>query len=238
MNSKTKPAHSITTTKNGNKKKHIYYEETGPLGDYATWYENGQKQMEGQYLKSDREGYKTGILKIDQFWTPNDVQTVTDGNGYYDLTQDDGCERRNTKRAKTRHVVGRKHQNRIHFYREIHRRKIDLSRQHGCRQAAACVSRSRSQTRIHRRMDGFYRYVARNFRVPEIEGLKGKVFLGFTIEKDGSVDNITIVRSMGAAVDKEAYRVLAESPNWIPARSRGVIAAVKYSLPINIQSSN
>ncbi|HMI07021.1 MAG TPA: TonB family protein [Flavobacterium sp.] len=82
------------------------------------------------------------------------------------------------------------------------------------------------------------KYVAHNFRVPENEGLKGKVFISFVIGEDGETSDVKIIKSMGAEVDREAIRVVSECPPWNSGMLRGVKISVLYSLPINIQSGN
>ncbi len=83
----------------------------------------------------------------------------------------------------------------------------------------------------------FYKYVGKNFQVPEEEGLKGKVFVSFVIEKDGSLTDIKVIRDIGYGTGREAIRVLESCPNWIPAQQNGKNVRVLYSLPISIQSA-
>jgi hypothetical protein len=81
----------------------------------------------------------------------------------------------------------------------------------------------------------FYNFVGKNYRVPKIEKLNGKVIVEFIIEKDGSLSNFTILRELGAATGKEAIRVLKRSPKWIPGKIEGKAVSMKYTIPISIQ---
>ena len=83
----------------------------------------------------------------------------------------------------------------------------------------------------------FYKYVANNYRTPEEEGLKGKVFVTFVVEKDGSLTDIKVVRDIGYGTGKEAIRVLKSAPKWIPGEQNGKKVRVLYSLPITIQAA-
>jgi hypothetical protein len=83
----------------------------------------------------------------------------------------------------------------------------------------------------------FYKYVGKNFQVPEEEGLKGKVFVTFVVEKDGSLTDIKVIKDIGYGTGSEAIRVLESCPRWIPAEQNGKKVRVQYSLPITISSA-
>lgn len=85
-------------------------------------------------------------------------------------------------------------------------------------------------------LEKFYKFVANNYRTPEEEGLKGKVFVTFVVEKDGSLTDIKVIRDIGFGTGKEAIRVLKSSPRWNPGEQNGKKVRVLYSLPITIQS--
>ena len=86
-------------------------------------------------------------------------------------------------------------------------------------------------------IDKFYKFVGKNYQVPEEEGLKGKVFVSFVVEKDGSLTDIKVIRDIGYGTGKEAIRVLKSCPKWNPGEQNGKKVRVLYSLPINIQSA-
>lgn len=82
------------------------------------------------------------------------------------------------------------------------------------------------------------KFVGKNYRVPDEEGLKGNVFVTFVVEKDGSLTDIKVLRDIGYGTGKEAIRVLKSSPKWIPGEQNGKKVRVQYSLPIRIQSAD
>ena len=86
-------------------------------------------------------------------------------------------------------------------------------------------------------MSKFYKYVGNNYRTPEEEGLAGKVFVSFVVEKDGSLTDIKVIRDIGFGTGKEAIRVLKSCPKWTPGEQNGKKVRVLYSLPITIQSA-
>ncbi|WPR72626.1 energy transducer TonB [Flavobacterium sp. NG2] len=87
-------------------------------------------------------------------------------------------------------------------------------------------------------MDKFYSYVGKNYRAPEEEGLKGKVYVTFVVEKDGSLTDIKVLRDIGYGTGKEAIRVLSKCPKWNPGVQNGKPVRVLYSLPITIQTAD
>jgi periplasmic protein TonB len=80
---------------------------------------------------------------------------------------------------------------------------------------------------------GFSKYVQKNYRTPEVEqDLKGRVFVEFVVEKDGSLTDIKVVRDLGFGTGAEAMRMLKNAPKWKPGVQNGKTIRVKYSLPI------
>jgi protein TonB len=84
-------------------------------------------------------------------------------------------------------------------------------------------------------MDKFYSFIAKNYQTPEEEGLKGKVYVTFVVEKDGSLTDIKVLRDIGYGTGKEAIRVLKATPRWSPGEQNGKRVRCTFSLPITIQ---
>jgi beta-lactamase regulating signal transducer with metallopeptidase domain len=82
----------------------------------------------------------------------------------------------------------------------------------------------------------FYKFVGNNFKTPSQPNLKGKVYITFIVEKDGSLSDIKNIRDIGFGTGEEAIRVLKMCPKWIPGKMNGVPVRVMYSLPITLQS--
>lgn len=80
---------------------------------------------------------------------------------------------------------------------------------------------------------GWTKYVQRNYRTPEVEqDLKGRVFVEFVVEKDGSLTDIKVLRDLGFGTGAEAIRMLKNAPRWKPGVQNGKSIRVRYSLPI------
>jgi protein TonB len=86
-------------------------------------------------------------------------------------------------------------------------------------------------------MEKFNVFVAKNYQAPEEEGLKGKVYVTFVVEKDGSLTDIKVLRDIGYGTGAEAIRVLKKCPKWTPGEQNGKKVRCTFSLPISIQSA-
>lgn len=81
----------------------------------------------------------------------------------------------------------------------------------------------------------FSKFLQENLKYPseaKKAGIEGRVFVGFIVEKDGSLSNVEVKRGIGAGCDEEAIRVMKLSPNWIPGKQNGKEVRVSYIIPI------
>lgn len=84
----------------------------------------------------------------------------------------------------------------------------------------------------------FSKWVNKHLVYPEIakeNGVQGKVILGFTVNKDGTVSNIKVLRGVDSSLDKEAIRVVSMSPKWTPGQNAGSNVKVSYTFPVVFQ---
>jgi bla regulator protein blaR1 len=80
-----------------------------------------------------------------------------------------------------------------------------------------------------------FAFLGENIEYPESaqnDGIAGRVFVQFVVEKDGSITDVHILRSVREDLDKEAVRVVESMPNWIPGEMRGKAVRVVFNLPI------
>ena len=71
--------------------------------------------------------------------------------------------------------------------------------------------------------------------IAEENGIQGRVVCTFVVERDGSVTDVQVARSIDPSLDKEAVRVLSEMPNWKPGRHKGENVRVKYTVPVTFK---
>ncbi len=65
--------------------------------------------------------------------------------------------------------------------------------------------------------------------------MQGRVTLQFTVEADGRVTNVRVLRGVDESLDKEAVRVVSSSPKWTPGRQRDRAVKVTYTFPVIFQ---
>ena len=84
----------------------------------------------------------------------------------------------------------------------------------------------------------FSKWVNQRLVYPEIakeNGVQGRVTLQFTVEKDGSVTKVKVLRGVDPSLDKEAVRVVSMSPKWKPGKQRDRAVPVTYTFPVIFQ---
>ena len=78
-------------------------------------------------------------------------------------------------------------------------------------------------------------YLMENIRYPEALAetcVQGRVICTFVVEKDGSISDAKVVKSLDPLLDAEAVRVLSSMPKWIPGKQNGVAVRTKYTVPV------
>ena len=97
-----------------------------------------------------------------------------------------------------------------------------------------CESLSKTQKRacFEEKMQA---HVVKNFQYPQVAldlGIHGRVFVMFTIDRDGSITKIK-TRGPDKVLETEAERIITKLPKMIPGKQRGKPVPVPFSLPIN-----
>ena len=81
----------------------------------------------------------------------------------------------------------------------------------------------------------FSKWVNSRLVYPEIakeNGVQGRVTLSFTVEADGRVTNVKVLKGVDESLDKEAVRVVSSSPRWTPGKQRDRKVKVTYTFPV------
>ena len=69
-------------------------------------------------------------------------------------------------------------------------------------------------------------------------GIEGKVFVGFIVEKDGSISSIKLLRGIGHGCDEAAMEVVRNMPKWKPAMQRSMPVRIEYIFPVKFELEN
>jgi protein TonB len=71
--------------------------------------------------------------------------------------------------------------------------------------------------------------------VAEENGIQGRVICTFVVERDGSITDVKVMKSVDPSLDKEAIRVLKGMPHWIPGKQNGSAVRVKFTVPVTFR---
>ncbi len=79
------------------------------------------------------------------------------------------------------------------------------------------------------------KWLSSNVKYPVVaqeNGVQGRVVVSFVVERDGSITDVKVVRSVDPSLDKEAVRVVSSMPKWTPGKQNGSAVRVKYNVPV------
>ena len=232
---------------NGKRKSVLNYEQNELLRVYYEFYENGEKKLEGEWIDNKKNVIPS--INIKNYWNENGVQTIKDGTGFfkesyftgnfpYWFKERDFGQGKIVNNLKDSIWTGNKTKSKI-SYSETYKNGILIS---GVLIDALLESHPYTELEIapvpKKGMKDFYKFIGRNYKTPEIKGLSGKIFIKFTVEKDGTIVETKILRDLGFGTGDEAIRVLMKYGNWVPGEIRGVKVKCTFSIPIAIQSAN
>lgn len=81
-------------------------------------------------------------------------------------------------------------------------------------------------------------YLASHVKYPVVaqeNGVQGRVVVSFVVERDGSITDVRVVRSVDPSLDREAARVVSSMPRWTPGKQNGSAVRVKYNVPVSFR---
>ena len=84
--------------------------------------------------------------------------------------------------------------------------------------------------------EALLKYISDHMEYPTMaieRGIEGRVTVRFVVNKDGYVQDVTVIRGVHELLDKEAVRVIQSLPRWNPGKQNGVSVAVYYNVPVN-----
>lgn len=83
-----------------------------------------------------------------------------------------------------------------------------------------------------------FEYLSNHIKYPTIaeeNGVQGRVIVTFVVERDGSITDVKVVKSVDPSLDGEASRVVKGMPRWIPGKQNGSAVRVKYTVPVTFR---
>ena len=81
-------------------------------------------------------------------------------------------------------------------------------------------------------------WLAKNLKYPSAAqetGIQGRILVSFIVNRDGSIVEPRVMRSVDPSLDKEALRVVSSMPRWRPGKQHGKPVRVKFTLPVTFR---
>ena len=83
-----------------------------------------------------------------------------------------------------------------------------------------------------------FEWLSKNIKYPvvaEENGVQGRVIVTFVVERNGSITDVQVAKSVDPSLDKEAVRVVKAMPHWIPGKQNGSAVRVKFTVPVTFR---
>ncbi|MFV8376728.1 energy transducer TonB [Flavobacterium sp. LB1P71] len=221
---------------NGNKKQESNYVDNKIRGKQIDWYENKEKKSEKEIVWHSK--HKRYYSKTLQSWNKEGKQTVIDGNDQFEYSDDKLYEIGELKNGEKQGIWAGKDLKEKFSFTEIYNEGVLVSGISTDENNTKYTYKElTTKTTPAKGFTDFYTHVGKNFKAPDVKGLKGKIYTTFVIDKDGSITDIRVLRDLGYGSGKEAIKTIASYGKWIPGKTRGVPVKALYSLPITIQTA-
>ncbi len=234
---------------NGKRKSIINYENNIPVGTYYEFHKNGEKKLEGVLV--DKKENVIPNVQIKNGWNENGIQTIKEGNGFFEESYCEGSLRFNDfeRDFGSGKILNDLKDSIWTGYNE----KTKISYRENYKNGELLEGVSIDSNKVEYKytilsyippipkkgMNDFFKYISKNFNIPNKDGLNGKIYVSFVVDVDGKLTDFKVVRNdIGYGTGEQAIRVLKSYENWIPAVQRGRKVSCSFTLPINIQSSN
>jgi len=222
---------------NGNKKAVVNYSKNNKTGIEYRWYENGNIKAELDHSKIKDADVD---FKINNYWNPQQEQKVISGNGSVDYSDENQEDIGEVKDGLPDGIWKGKNLKRKFSYIENYRKGKFIS---GISTDSQGIEHQYKHLEIRpepkKGIKDFYQYIGKNYKKTEnaiANKISGKLVLSFIIDKDGSITEPKILKSLGYGLDEEAIRVITNYNGWIPGQQKGINVRALYSIPITVSN--
>lgn len=198
-------------------------------GPWQVFYANGQVQVTGRYTEGKKAGRWYYYREDGELWKSC---TCTDDIEDCELEEEEVISevppsnvRDYTQKAEDANAA-----NSSAGEEPIFKVVEEMPRFPGCEEEPDLQQRKQCA------QQALLRNIFSRIRLPQgYEGPQGVIVVSFVVEKDGTITNAQIVRSLEERVDQTALDLVNSMPAFIPGRQRGEIVRVLFNLPIKIQ---
>ncbi len=210
-----------------------------PSGNYSSWYENGNRKEESEYVTLvEIFGPE---LKVNQFWNSSYIQTVKDGNGFYedlDQGQLQFFKGNLVNGLKEGEWTGSDKKGKYTFKETYNAGKL-ISGESTTTENKKFPYTKRNELPFPKNgMTAFRNDLAQNYKMPNTAiNVDGTIYLSFIVEQNGTLSNVKVTKGLGEQFDQEAVRAVKKlAKGWTPGKYRGMNFRVAYNCPIKIKS--
>jgi len=220
---------------NGNLQQIISYKDGFPLGKVSAFHENGKKKFEGEYLKNDKNPKIAGPLRIESYWNSKNEQTVVNGNGFFKDEDTNEVSEGNLKVGlKTGVWKGTSATYKFTFIENYENGTLISGESTDEKGEKYKYDKIFEQPEPAQGFGDFYKFVGANFVIPEDEPINARLLVSFVVNKDASVSNVNVVKSINPALDKEGIRIVKLYKGWGVGKFRGIKVRTSFTIPIKI----
>lgn len=234
---------AIIYYENGKKKEACRFKEDHKLGDLSRWYSTGQKMGDFYRMYSERTDYEDfehrkydHDEKIISLFDTLGNALVSEGNGkafemdFLGNIVGEGEVNAGLKDGDWSGTLSSEEYELMTYSEQYSSGKllggisIDLN---GNRFS---YTELEIQSEYPGGLKPYFEFLGRNMKYPKQarrKGIQGRVYIQFTIEKDGALSDFEVIKGIGGGCDEEALRVLKMSKEWIPAKFRGQVIRSK-----------
>lgn len=225
---------------NGNMKSKTMYNENLAYGEYSSWHENGNKAIEGEYIVDNSAKVKESHLKINNYWDADNIQKITDGNGFYTETEDTFSVSGELKSGLKTGLWTGNSTNPVFSFKEIYK---DGQLIEGTSIDTQNMTYSYVKTYIYaeptKGMSHLYKQIASNVITPfipeSVETTSLHSLTSFTVTRKGEITEVATLKGINETTDYSTRKAIQNYKGWKPAINRGIIVDSKLTLPLTIQ---
>lgn len=213
---------------NGQKEYIQKYENNFLTGSTTYWYENGNKRFEGLFLIDSSNFYKESKIKLLQFWDTSGKQTVVNGYGYLkDVSNDESFEFGKILNGfKDSTINGFIKSLNINYTEEYKLGKFISGISIDSNNNSYSYNEKQIITEPIKGYENFYKKIKDKLSYKKSE-LKNNIdrdlIVRITITREGSIDNIRILKSLNINIDQQIIKLLKESTiKWVVEEYKGI----------------
>lgn len=218
---------------NGKKKSLVNFEDDKVLGKELRWYENGNKESDGDYTITDNPTERL-LFTVNQYWNKDGKQKVIDGNGDYEEYGGNfstwgrvknglrhGEWKGEDKSVKIRFVEKYKDGK---FISGISTDSLNVKHKYD-----KLVIRPKAKNGIEHFLEYISNGISSN---KDVEGQTGRVFVLFYIGMDCNPTDVKILESAGSILDEQAIRLILNYKEWECGYYKGIKFKHSFTVPI------